>query len=185
MSNDNNTADKKIAKERTVKKKAARNIVVSPVNLKSTGSRSSKEVTAPIGLVWNEDTAQPAPRPVQKKASAPQQRPVITGTGWPDRPPVPKVTRPEPIKYKAVPSKKSAAGQEASVINSPVKDEAIQQEPVRKPEKVKKKEPEIKKETVKNPDPGKQAEITEKPEQAGNTEPVLRTDPDINKPAPT
>ena len=103
MSNDNNTADKRIAGERTVKKKAARNVVVSPVNVKSSGTpKNSKELTAPIGLVWNEDTTQAVKAAPKKTASKPPARPMITGTGWPDKPPVPKVNRPDPIKYKPV-----------------------------------------------------------------------------------
>ena len=110
MSNEANTADKKIAGERTVKKKAGRNVVVSPVNVKSSGKNQvSKELTAPIGLVWNEDTAQTMKkqeRPVKK----PTERPMITGTGWPDRPPAPKVNKPGPIEYKPSSAKKQEAG---------------------------------------------------------------------------
>ena len=114
MSNEANTADKKIAGERTVKKKAGRNVVVSPVNVKASGKNQvSKELTAPIGLVWNEDTAQTMKkqeRPVKK----PTERPMITGTGWPDRPPAPKVNKPGPIEYKPSSAKKQEAGRKGT-----------------------------------------------------------------------
>ena len=110
MSNEANTADKKIAGERTVKKKAGRNVVVSPVNVKSSGKNQvSKELTAPIGLVWNEDTAQTMKKQA-KPVKKPTERPMITGTGWPDRPPAPKVNKPGPIEYKPSSAKKQEAG---------------------------------------------------------------------------
>ena len=106
MSNEANTADKKIAGERTVKKKAGRNVVVSPVNVKASGkSAASKELTAPIGLVWNEDTAQ-AQKKQGKTVRKQPERPMITGTGWPDRPPAPKGGKPGPIQYKPSQTKK-------------------------------------------------------------------------------
>ena len=137
MSNEANTADKKIAGERTVKKKAGRNVVVSPVNVKASGqARVSKELTAPIGLVWNEDTTQTVKKQV-KAVKKQSERPAITGTGWPDRPPAPKVNKPAPIQYKPAPVSKPEADKPGNVIAS--KREETE------------KAPDVRKETVKKP----------------------------------
>lgn len=143
MSNEASTADKKITGEKTVKKKAGRNVVVSPVKVNSSGKPGpAKELTAPIGLVWNEDTDK-APRKAARTSAGTRpvmpERPRITGTGWPDRPPAPKVNRPGPIQYKTTTSgKKETSGQKPEPVR-PVQTErprktAKKEEPVRKSE---------------------------------------------------
>ncbi len=135
MSNEANTADKKIAGERTVKKRAGRNVVVSPVNVNPSGKNQvSKELTAPIGLVWNEDTAQAQKKP-GKTVKKPVESPMITGTGWPDRPPAPKVNKPGPIEYKPSTLKKQEAdtkGTTSGGSKTPVRKQkqAVKNEPV-------------------------------------------------------
>ena len=135
MSNEANTAEKKIAGERTVKKRAGRNVVVSPVNVKPSGKNpASKELTAPIGLVWNEDTAQTQKKP-GKTVKKPAERPMITGTGWPDRPPAPKVNKPGPIEYKPSTAKKQEADKKempSEATKTPVRKQkpAVKKEPV-------------------------------------------------------
>ncbi len=173
MSNETNTADKRISGEKTVKKKAARNVVVSPVNVKSSGNpRPSREVTAPMGLVWNEDKMEPK-KPV-KKTQAPQpQRPVFTGTGWPDRPPVPKVNRPS---YK--PKVQQAEAQPALQGRQDIK-------PVKKPEPPVRKEPDhipepAKKEPVKKPDPARKPEPAKIPDTGLNKKEPVKNKPAVN-----
>ena len=118
---DQTTNDKKIDKEKTVKKRAARSIVaprieeeavsqgtsrkgttyipgtprppkqekkatviVSPASVHSEPgkTRASKVISAPAGVILNEDKMPP----VQKKAKT-----TVAATGWPERPPTPRV----------------------------------------------------------------------------------------------
>ena len=89
-----------------VKPKKEATIVVSPVNVPPAKAkkRPAMEVTAPLDFVWNDDKLPPLPPP---QKAAPKRNPAANrtasampaagnggATGWPDRPPAPKVAGP-------------------------------------------------------------------------------------------